>query len=184
MLHDYSGQFSAQRLCIVGENGSGKSTLLLAISGLLSLDAGTIEWQGEAITQASRKQRFAIASDSIVIPEFLSAKQVLELTAHTWKVEWPEYLINRFNFKAHINKSIEVLSAGNLKKLKLICALMRKPDVLLLDEPNIALDEDSVRVLWDVLDTFSGMIISASNEPSLFAAKGFVLRPLHATDGP
>jgi ABC-2 type transport system ATP-binding protein len=182
VLHIYSSQFTAQRLCIVGENGSGKSTLLLAISGLLGLDAGAIEWQGTPVSQLSRKQLFAIASDSIIIPEFLSAKQVIELNIYTWKVQWPEDLISRFNFTIHVNKTIDALSAGNLKKLQLICALMRKRDLLLLDEPNIALDEASVKVLWDVLDAYPGMIIVTSNEANLFEEKGFKLNPLHETD--
>ena len=181
VLSQYSGQFIEQRQCIEGENGSGKSTLLLAISGLLTVDDGAIEWQGKTLTQQARKQQFAIASDSIIIPEFLSAKQVLELNVYTWKVEWPESLIKQFNFSAHINKNIDTLSAGNLKKLQLICALMRQTDLLLLDEPNLALDEQSVKVLWEILETFSGMIIVASNEPNLFKAKGFFVRPLHAS---
>lgn len=181
VLHQYSSQFSAQRLCILGENGSGKSTLLLAISGLLALEAGAIEWQGSPVSQLSRKQLFAIASDSIIIPEFLSAKQVIDLNIYTWKAEWPEDLISRLKFADQVNKSIDALSAGNLKKLRLICALMRKPDLLLLDEPNLALDTESVKVLWDILDAYPGMIIAASNEANLFEEKGFKLRALHET---
>ena len=182
ILDQYSGEFGAQRTCIVGENGSGKSTLLLAISGLLAVDAGTIEWQGNIINQDLLKKQVAIASDSIVIPEFLSAKQVLELNQYVWKVAWPEELISRFKFIDHLQKTIDALSAGNLKKLQLICALMRNCEILLLDEPNIALDEHSVKVLWEVIEAHSGMVIVASNEPILFTAKGFELHALHSSD--
>lgn len=182
VLNQYSGKFTAQRTCIVGENGSGKSTLLLATSGLLAVDAGTIEWQGNTINQDSLKKQVAIASDSIVIPEFLSAKQVLELNQYTWKVNWPQELMCRFNFLDHLHKTIDTLSAGNLKKLQLICALMRNCDLLLLDEPNIALDEHSVKVLWETIEAYSGMVIVASNEPILFKSKGFELRPLHSSN--
>ena len=148
VLNNYSCQFSAHRECIVGENGSGKSTLLLAVSGLLAIDNGVIEFNGQETTQNTRKQRFSIASDSIVIPEFLSANQVLQLTSRTWQVAWPAKLIEQFNFTAHIDKTVDALSAGNLKKLQIICALMRKSELLLLDEPNIALDEKSVSNFW------------------------------------
>lgn len=182
VLNQYSREFGAKRICIVGENGSGKSTVLLAISGLLTIDAGSIEWQGCIIKQDSLKTQVAIASDSIVIPEFLSAKQVIEYNQYAWKVDWPEELISQFRFINHLHKTIDALSAGNLKKLQLICALMRNCDLLLLDEPNIALDEDSVKVLWEIIKTYSGMIIVASNEPVLFEAKGFELHPLHSSD--
>lgn len=182
VLNQYSGVFTAKRSCIVGENGAGKSTLLLLVSGLLTIDAGSIEWQGYAINQDLLKTQVAIASDSIVIPEFLSAKQVLELNQYAWKTDWPEELIGRFKFNNHLHKTIDALSAGNLKKLQLICALMRNCELLLLDEPNIALDEDSVKVLWEIIKTYSGMIIVASNEPILFEAQGFELHPLHSSD--
>lgn len=183
VLSQFSAEFTSKRTCIVGENGSGKSTLLLAISGLLAVDSGTIDWQDNIANQGSLKKQVAIASDSIVIPEFLIAKQVLKLNQSTWKVEWPQELIRRFNFTDHVNKTIDALSAGNLKKLQLICALMRNCDLLLLDEPNIALDEQSVKVLWEIIEAYSGMVIVASNEPVLFEAKGFELRPLRPSDG-
>jgi ABC-2 type transport system ATP-binding protein len=178
VLQNYSCDFVDPRTCVVGENGSGKSTLLLVISGLLSPNAGTVSWHQDVTVCKQRKQMFAIASDSIVVPEFLTAQQVIGLNQSTWQLPWPELLIEQFNFSPHVHKTIDALSAGNLKKLQLISALMRQASLLLLDEPNIALDEQSVSALWDIIDSYSGTIIVASNEPTLFKAKGFSIEAL------
>ncbi|MFT6267977.1 MAG: ABC-type multidrug transport system ATPase subunit [Alphaproteobacteria bacterium] len=178
VLQGYSANFTSPRSCVVGENGSGKSTLLLVIAGLLSPDAGIIKWQQKTTLCKQRKQMFAIASDSIAIPEFLTAQQVIELNQSTWQLPMPDALIEQFNFGPHIFKTIDALSAGNLKKLQLISVFMRQPSLLLLDEPNIALDQQSVNALWNIIDCYNGKIIVASNEPTLFEAKGFNIEAL------
>jgi len=55
---------------------------------------------------------------------------------------------------------------------------MRKPEVLLLDEPNIALDEQSVAALWKIISHYPHAIIVASNEPDVFTQRQFVLQNL------
>jgi ABC-type multidrug transport system ATPase subunit len=177
VLVDYCAEFG-KRTCLVGPNGTGKSTILLAVSGLMAIDSGEILWDQKVTNKQTRKALAAIASDSVVIPEFLSATQVFELNQHTYKVPWPAKLIEEFNFTTHIYKTVDALSSGNIKKLQLISAMMRNPKILLLDEPNIALDEKSVKILWQYIDNFEGCLIVASNEPKLYAEKGFAIQDI------
>lgn len=179
VLNNFCADFKQNRICILGPNGSGKSTLLLCLSGLLPVDTGTIYLAGNRASLVKRKQMCALASDSIVIPEFLSANQVIELNQKTYATAWPEKLIDEFGIRPHLHKSIDTLSAGNLKKLQLITAFMRSCEFLLLDEPNIALDEKSVTALNKCMDEFLGTIVVASNEPRIFAQLGFALIDLH-----
>ena len=172
ILNSFDAQL-CKRSCLIGANGSGKSTILLAISGLISIDAGQIYWENTETTAEQRRDLTAIASDSVLVPEFLTPRQVFDLNQSTWKCPWPTDLIEQFNFAPHIDKTIDALSAGNLKKLQLIGAFMRKPSILLLDEANIALDEKSVHALWQITEQYEGHIIVASNEPRLFAEKGY-----------
>lgn len=185
VLQNVSIDFANNRTCVVGANGSGKSTLLLIIAGLLNAHKGHIAWQGEAQTKQSLKRMVALASDNILIPSFLIARQVISLTQETYKVDWPQTLISEFGFDEHLDKTVDSLSTGSLKKLQLICAFMREPQVLLLDEPNIALDNKSVKVLWRHIKAFPNMIIVASNEPSLYVEQAFeplTLKPATTND--
>lgn len=174
IFNDYSADFTADRVCIIGPNGTGKSTLLCMIAGLVNYPCGYISFNNKPLD----KTNTAIASDSIVMPGFITANDVLLLTKSSWQSDWPQAIIDGFNFSPHLNKRISELSAGNLKKLQLINAFMRSPQILLLDEPNIALDEPSVAFLWQQMAAFAGMIIVASNEPDLFNAKSYVIHDL------
>lgn len=175
---NYHQTFSHKKECIFAKNGQGKSTLLLMISGLLDADSGDISVNNKVLNKQQRKETCAIASDGILLPPFLSAKEVLLLTQKVWACEWPSSLIRDFMFSEHIQKGVGELSAGNLKKLHLINALMRQTPILLLDEPNIALDKHSLIVFWETITQYKGMVLVASNESQRFAEHDFVIRPL------
>ncbi len=192
MLDNFSINFNQPRCCVIGSNGSGKSTLLVLIAGLLEADSGVFSYlemppvqntsnncsHRVKLSAKERKKVAAIASDSITFPPFLTAKQVLMAIVNTWQLEWPKNLIDTFNFNQHINKTVSALSSGNLKKLQLISAFLRKPPILLLDEPNVALDKSSVDVLWQLITHYEGQVIAASNEVELFRFKGFDIQSI------
>jgi ABC-type multidrug transport system ATPase subunit len=177
VLQGYKQQFNQRRSCITGANGSGKSSLLCAIAGILPLHSGSIYWQNSIINCA--RADVAIASDAITLPDFISARDIILLTQKLWRLAWPQQLIEGFRFAAHLDTACANLSSGNLKKLQLILAFMRQPDLLLLDEANIALDEPAQLLLWQLIARFEGWIIAASNEAALYQEKGFSLVSLH-----
>ena len=188
VFDDFAITFAHKRNCLVGKNGTGKSTLLLMLAGLIEPEKGMIkcsdkqsEMQNLSLVQ--RREKIAIASDSLVFPPFLSAHEILQTNAAVWGLSWPEQLISQFNFTDHINKAVADLSAGNARKLQLIYALMRQTPILLLDEPNLALDPESLNTLFSAIELFDGIIICASNEPNLFTQKGFNLLSLKPSQG-
>lgn len=180
VFKDYSLQLGAERSCLVAANGAGKSSLLCAIAGLLPYH-GTILWQQHLLTLP--RQNIALASDSIVLPEFLTAADLIALQQKMWQTAVPTALIEGFRFNEQLTKTIINLSTGNLKKLQLILAIMRQPALLLLDEPNIALDSAACETLFSLLANYPGSIVVASNEPTLFAQLDFQLVPLKHDHG-
>ncbi|KKO49462.1 hypothetical protein VT06_06420 [Arsukibacterium sp. MJ3] len=178
IFHHYQLALSHRRHCLHAANGTGKSSLLCTIAGLLPLNGGTIHWQGQPVQ--SVQQQIAIASDSVLLPEFITAKNLLQLSQSNWQLRWPQQLIDAFAFTAQLQQTVANLSAGNLKKLQLILAFMRQPALLLLDEPDIALDEPAQLSLWQLINDYPGTIVAASNTPESFVRQGFELVRLHA----
>jgi ABC-type multidrug transport system ATPase subunit len=178
ILNHYQQQFVGQRHCLIAPNGAGKSSLLAAIAGLLPHQGGDIFWHQQRLTQADRA--VALASDSIPLPDFLTGRALLQLQQQMWQLPAPDQLLTDFDFLPQQDCLIADLSAGNRKKLTLIAALMRQPELLLLDEPNIALDEQAQQALWHYVDQYPGMIIAASHDGHLFQQHQFSLVPLHA----
>lgn len=175
---NYHACWSNRRTCLSAPNGAGKSTLLCAIAGLLPLHGGQIVWHERPIQMADPS--IALSSDSIQLPAFLTAAELLQLQQRMWQLPEPTQLIDDFAFTHHLATRVEALSAGNLKKLSLLLAFMRQPELLLLDEPTIALDEAAQQALWRYIDTYPGTIIAASHEAAVFRAHQFELVPLHA----
>lgn len=168
-------RLNGPRQCITGANGLGKSTLLTIIAQLQQPSRGSVLLHGKQVLPS----QVALASDSVLFPPFLSATDILKTSVAMHKCDWPKALIDGFGFAQHIHKRIDELSAGNLKKLQLINALMRNCEVLLVDEPNIALDANSLAFMWTEFNDYKGIIVAATNEPELFIDQGYVVSDLN-----
>lgn len=176
IFENYDATIFNRRTCILGENGLGKTTLLSIIAGLEKFESGHIMLCNQALENPISK--VALASDSILIPPFISANEVLELQCESFGLTWPVLLTKHLYFEEHLPKKVAALSAGNLKKLHLITAFMRQPTLMLLDEPNIALDPKSLSALWELIDDYPHNIIVASNEPDTYDSQSFETKHL------
>ncbi|MDR0625596.1 MAG: ABC transporter ATP-binding protein [Holosporales bacterium] len=151
--------FSAGVNGIIGPEGAGKTTLLRILLGLLDCDAGEI-----AYFQNGNVAKFKEIRDSIAyMPETQSLYGDLSIEEHMrffkdmYEIKDMEYdeksaellsLTRLYKFK---DRSANQLSGGMYKKLGLICALLRDPKVMLLDEPTNGVDPISRREFWDLL---------------------------------
>ncbi|WP_310551585.1 ABC transporter ATP-binding protein [Paenibacillus glufosinatiresistens] len=123
-------------LAIVGKNGSGKSTLLKLIAGLMKPDNGRIVFRG---------RRMAYLPDTLprlrfTLTEYLTAMgRIQGLTANEVNALLPQ-LIKDFGLAAQADARLQTYSKGMLQKAVVMQALLRQPDLLLMDEPYSGLD--------------------------------------------
>lgn len=176
VFENYNKQLQGKRVCLQAANGRGKTTLLMMLAGLEEPQSGQILYNNEALK--SPQNDVSIASDRIVLPDFLTARQIIELSCKALKKDIPEQLITGFNFTEHLNTRFSSLSSGNQKKCQLITAFLKQAPFLLLDEPSAALDQTSIQFLLSLLDDYlddkpNGQIIITSHEPQVFIQHGF-----------
>lgn len=153
-LHDFSlGCAAGEAICLVGPNGAGKSTALALAAGLLPAAVGRITFADREVSPAVPPRRFGYLPQVSSFPARLTVAEVLELTAAA-RGAGAEALRAAFctaGFEPLRDRSIGSLSSGWLRRLGLAVALMPPADLLLLDEPFVGLDLDTLDGLVDEL---------------------------------
>jgi putative ABC transport system ATP-binding protein len=157
-FHAREGEF----VTIIGTNGSGKSTLLNIISGSILPDSGSIKIAGRDVTQKQDYQRADMVARVFQNPFMGTAPKMtiaenLHIANLRGKAKLPmiklisskidyyreKIKILEMNLDDRLDNLIGTLSGGQRQALTLLMAVLRRPDVLLLDEHTAALDPKS-----------------------------------------
>lgn len=134
---------SGQIMALVGANGCGKSTLLQILSGLRRADAGTIMIDGVEADRVLLRQAVGYVAQEATLVEELNVMDNLALWYQD-KKELRKALQDGFLHDMGVDEMCRIrvsrLSGGMKKKVSIGCALAGRPQILLLDEPDAALD--------------------------------------------
>ncbi|PKR90648.1 multidrug ABC transporter ATP-binding protein [Pleomorphomonas diazotrophica] len=163
-LDDVSGDIRGGEITgLVGPDGAGKTTLIRLMTGLMQPEAGRItvldhdaRAEAPAIQAAIgyMPQRFGLYED-------LSVQENLDLYAdmrglpHRQRPAVFDELLTFTDLKRFTARLAGKLSGGMKQKLGLACALIRKPRLLLLDEPGVGVDPISRRELWKMVENLT-----------------------------
>ena len=175
---------------LIGANGAGKTTTMHAISGLLKLQSGEIDYCGQTISkmEAHKIIRLGLAQ----VPEGrrvfagLTVAENLRMGAYTRpKNEIPESLkmvYERFpRLEERKNQAAGTLSGGEQQMLAMGRALMSKPRILLLDEPSMGLSPLFVGEIFKIIEDVSKagttvLLVEQNAKKALsIADRGYVL---------
>jgi iron complex transport system ATP-binding protein len=154
LLQDISFEVHpGEMVAIFGLNGSGKSTLLKCLTGFLRVQSGDIFWQGNSLQSLNPKQLATIAAlvdsdDWEIVPFTVSELILMGLTPHRsfWggfseeDREKANRVISRLALSSLADRPFAELSMGERQRTKLAMAIVREPDLILLDEPTSHLD--------------------------------------------
>ncbi len=139
---------------LLGPNGAGKSTIIKSIAGLLRYQ-GNIQIQGLDSKTVEAKKVFAYVPEIPNMYEALTVREHLEFIKRAYDVSVSEEeiqkLLERFELDDKQDKLGNELSKGMMQKVSIICALVIKPQVILLDEPMVGLDPAAIKELKEVI---------------------------------
>ncbi|WP_228725149.1 ABC transporter ATP-binding protein [Caproicibacter fermentans] len=136
---------------LLGPNGAGKTTTLECLEGMRRADAGHIRIAGcDPFREASvLRKKLGVQLQSSSLPEYILVGEALELTEAWSSGSAPEGLIEEFGLQDLMKKQYRQLSTGQKRRLNLALALVKNPEVVVLDEPTAGLDVQSRALLHD-----------------------------------
>lgn len=153
---------SGRSYILLGASGCGKSTLLNIIAGVLSAEKGSVVIDGVEMSKKSQKEKdkFRIRSVGYIFQDFKLIEEmtvmdninILQLEGINTS-DAPE-LLEKLGISNQKNKKIKHLSGGQKQRVAIARALVKKPDIILADEPtgnlNFAIGEQVIRELTEV----------------------------------
>lgn len=149
---------------VIGPNGAGKTTLMRLTAGLLTPNEGTIKYKEEGGFIGVKEAKTFLGyfpQEPSLYPD-LSCQEHMEFFRDLYVIEQKEFKIRSEElFKAtgmadFKDRPAGKLSGGMYKKLGLMCVLLNRPRLLLLDEPTIGVDPVSRQQLWDLVYKYAG----------------------------
>jgi heme ABC exporter ATP-binding subunit CcmA len=142
-------------LLLAGPNGAGKTTLLRLLAGLIPLYSGEAEVQGVDLAhdrRAARRHLALVGHETFCYDDLTVAENLRFLSrASGLTADGADAVIDRVGLGQVAGLTHRKLSAGQRRRLALGAALVRDPQVLLLDEPHAGLDIDGREVLHEIV---------------------------------
>ena len=145
-----------QLVGFLGPNGAGKTTTMRGIMGLVAMDAGSVTWDGRAVTEHDRNRIGYMPQERGLYPRMKVHEHIAYLgrlagldgeTADRRASLWAD----RVGLGERRDDLIQELSTGNQQRVQLAVALVHEPELMILDEPFAGLDPVAVSTLSAIM---------------------------------
>ena len=182
---------------LIGANGAGKSTTLRTIAGLVPASAGTITYDGQAVTGIDTQK--IVERGVVLVPEGrrvfgnLTVLENLRIGAYLRKddagvMQDIEHVYSLFpRLKERHWQMAGTLSGGEQQMLAVGRALMAKPKLIMMDEPSLGLAPLIVQDIFSIIERINKegvtvlLIEQNANAALRIAHRGYVLETGHVT---
>ena len=143
-------------LGFIGPNGAGKTTAIKLILGLQSITSGKIFINGHSIEKEFTKaiERVGSIVESPDSYMYLTGYENLKINARLYRSVTDERIdevVHLVGLENRINDKVSKYSLGMRQRLGIAIALLHKPNLIVLDEPNNGLDPEAIRELRNLL---------------------------------
>lgn len=137
-------------ILLKGHNGCGKTMLLRLIAGLIYPTQGKIDIDKEyTYGVIIENPTFLLGESALYNLKYLA--EINNRISTEDILEW----MKKLNLYEVRNKKVRSFSLGMKQRLAIIQAVMENPDILLLDEPFNAIDDDNLNIIFDILNQYS-----------------------------
>lgn len=136
---------------LLGPNGSGKTTAINCLLALLGYDKGSIRVFGEKMEPDSyeSKRRIGVVMQNVAVFEELTVRENIDYFCSLYvkdkkrRRQLVEEAVRFTGLEDHLKKYPKKLSGGLLRRLNIACGIAHRPELILMDEPTVAVDPQS-----------------------------------------
>ena len=143
---------------LLGPNGSGKTTLMRCIVGVQKMHAGKVTVLGEPAGTPGLRRRVGYVTQAPSIYADLTVRENARYFASLYRLprSAADEAVHDVGLDAFAGQLVATLSGGERARTSLACALLSRPEVLVLDEPTVGQDPVVRRDLWQRFHALAG----------------------------
>lgn len=145
-----------ETVALLGPNGAGKSTTVDILLGLLRPDQGHVSLFGMSSTAAVRTGAIGAMLQTGAVIRDLKVRELITMMASLYPEPMPvEDVLATTGIKSFENQLTHKLSGGQVQRVRFAVALVSDPDLLVLDEPTVAMDVEGRHAFWETMRGFT-----------------------------
>jgi ABC-2 type transport system ATP-binding protein len=145
-----------ETVALLGPNGAGKSTTIDMLLGLAEPDAGSVDLFGGTPHEAIAAGRVGAMLQTGALLRDLTVRELVGMMASLYpRALGIDEVLDLCGLQAASEQRTEKLSGGQAQRVRFACALVSNPDLLVLDEPTVAMDVEGRHAFWATMRSFA-----------------------------
>jgi ABC-type multidrug transport system ATPase subunit len=154
---------AGERVAVLGPNGAGKTTLLKVLSSAITSSSGEVTIKSNRLKDKNPEVRryIGVVSHQTFLYQELTAYENFTFYCRMYDVKDRERrikeIVNKVGMTPRLHDRVSTLSRGMQQRLSIGRALLHRPEILFLDEPDTGLDWHSLTSLWDIINSEDGI---------------------------
>ena len=145
-----------ETVALLGPNGAGKSTTIDMLLGLLEPDSGSVEVFGSGPREAVDRGAIGAMLQTGALIRDLSVRELVTMMASLYPTPFGvEDVLGLTGIAELAERRTQKLSGGQTQRVRFALALISNPDLLVLDEPTVAMDVEGRHAFWATMRDFA-----------------------------
>jgi ABC-2 type transport system ATP-binding protein len=147
---------AGETVALLGPNGAGKSTTIDMLLGLLRPDSGTVSVFGHTPSEAVARGAVGAMLQTGALIKDLSVRELIAMMASLYPAPLDvDEVIQLTGISEIASQRTNKLSGGQTQRVRFAVALVSNPELLILDEPTVAMDVEGRRGFWTTMREFA-----------------------------
>lgn len=149
--------YGRDRIALLGSNGSGKTTIVNTILGNIIPDKGNV------VKHFNTQDDLSVMTQENCLIGSLKVREQIALSLKIYDAYSKiniDAMLKKFRLTEQSEVIVDQLSGGQKRRLALLLTLIKPSKLLILDEPTVGMDLESIDLFWDYLDHVGGSVVT------------------------